>query len=111
MKDDAAVQARTIADPRPFRSLLGVAVTALLLLLLTAGAKGFQDLETAKERELELRQRISKTRERILELKGQVERLQKDPGTLESLARERMWMAKPTDVVIVLPPATAPAAH
>lgn len=103
------MQATTIADPRPFRSLLGLAVTALLLLLLTAGAKGFQDLATAKERELELRARISESRARILELEGEVQRLQQDPGTLESLARERLWMAQPTDVVIVLPPPASPA--
>ncbi len=98
------MQASTIADPRPFRSLLTVAVAALLLLLVAFGAKGYQDLKSAQARELELEARIAEKEARIAELEQRVHRLGGDPATLERLAREELWMARPADVVIVLPP-------
>ncbi len=98
------MQASTIADPRPFRSLLTVAVAALLLLLAAFGAKGYQDLKAAQARESELEARIAEKQARIAALARRVERLAGDPATLERLAREELWMARPADVVIVLPP-------
>lgn len=98
------MQASTIADPRPFRSLLTVAVAALLLLLAAFGAKSYQDLKAAQARELELEARIAEKQAHIAALARRVERLGGDPATLERLAREELWMARPADVVIVLPP-------
>lgn len=98
------MQASTIADPRPFRSLLTVAVAALLLLLAAFGAKSYQDLKAAQARELELEARIAEKEAHIAALTRRVERLGGDPATLERLAREELWMARPRDVVIVLPP-------
>lgn len=97
------MQAATIADPRPFRSLLAVAVVTLLLLLGGAGLKSYRDLEAARRHEQALQAEIAATRTHIQTLDRQVRRLEKDPATLERLAREELWMAKPEDVVIVLP--------
>lgn len=97
------MQAHSLDDPRPFRSLLSVGVAALLLLLVAAGAKGYQDLRIAQEREHELKARIALRHARINELERRVEALAKDPAALERLAREELWMARPGDVVIVLP--------
>ncbi len=99
------MQAATIADPRPFRSLLAVAVTVLLLLLGAAGFKGYRDLDAARQHERELKAQIDATLERIQALERRVQRLDKDPALLERLAREELWMARPGDVVIVLPTA------
>ena len=84
-------------------------VAALLLLLAAAGAKGYQDLRIAQQRELDLKGRIGERRARIGELERRVEALGTDPAALERLAREDLWMARPGDVVIVLP-ASAPSA-
>lgn len=100
------MQAHSLDDPRPFRSLLSVGVAALLLLLVAAGAKGFQDLKIAQERELQLKARIAQRLARIDELERRVEALSQDPAALERLAREELWMARPGDVVIVLPAST-----
>lgn len=97
------MQAHSLDDPRPFRSLLSVGVAALLLLLVAAGAKGYQDLRIAQEREHVLQERITKRHARIDELERQVEALAEDPAALERLAREELWMARPDDVVIVMP--------
>lgn len=102
------MQARTLDDPRPFRSLLSVGVAALLLLLVAAGAKGYQDLRIAQSRELDLKQRITQSQDRIDRLKRRVQALEKDPAALERLAREELWMARPDDVVIVLPDTSGP---
>lgn len=105
------MQARSLDDPRPFRSLLSVGVAALLLLLVAAGAKGYQDLRIAQNRELDLKQRITQSQDRIDQLKRRVEALAKDPAALERLAREELWMARPEDVVIVLPAAPNTPQH
>lgn len=97
------MQASSIDDPRPFRLVLAGVVALLLLLLGFAGAKSYQDLETARREQRELEGHIEATRTSIERLKHRIERLEKDPDTLERLAREELWMARPDDVVIVLP--------
>jgi cell division protein FtsB len=101
------MQATSVADPRPFRAILGVAVAALLLLVAVAGLRSWRDLEAARRRERELAASIEATRAEISTLERRLERLGKDPILLERLAREDLWMAWPDDVVIVLPAAGA----
>lgn len=97
------MQATSVDDPRPFRTVLAVAVALLLLLLGFAGLKSYQDLEAARRQERRLRQEIATSREQIETLEERVRLLEDDPVTLERLAREELWMARPDDVVILLP--------
>ena len=91
------------ARPRPLRALLGAVVVFLLLVLATAGLKGYRDLAATQAREQELSLRVAETEARIAALKRRIERLKNDPATLERLAREELGLVRPTDVVIVLP--------
>jgi cell division protein FtsB len=97
------MQATSVADPRPFRTILVVAVSALLLLVAVAGLRSYRDLEAARGRERELAAKIEATRAEITALRQRLRRLEEDPVLLECLAREELWMARPDDVVIVLP--------
>jgi cell division protein FtsB len=99
------MQAASVADPRPFRRILALAVSALLLLVGVAGLRSYRDLETARGRERDLSSRIEAVRAEIAVLKRRLRLLEEDPVLLERLAREELWMARPEDVVIVLPPA------
>lgn len=92
-----------MSEGRSFQSLLTAGLVALLLLLGAAGLKSYQDFEQAQAREAELRAKIEAEQARIAELAEKVERLEKDPRTLERLARETLWMGKPGEVVILLP--------
>ena len=82
--------------------LLFVAVLAM------AGTKSYRDLEAARQHKRLLETRIEATRGEIARLRSRTERLRNDPGTLERLAREDLGMVRQGDVVIQLPPDSAP---
>jgi cell division protein FtsB len=110
------MQASSVADPRPFRTVLAVAVALLLVVVGVAGLKSYRDLAAARAQQQRLEAQIAATRAHIEALEQRVRLLADDPVTLERLAREELWMAYPDDVVIVLPAdppaptAAAPAA-
>ncbi len=97
------MQASSVADPRPFRVVLAAAVGILLLLLGVAGLRSWRDLESSRHQEAELEESIEQTLSNIQILQHRVDRLEGDSAAIESLAREELWMARPDDVVIVLP--------
>lgn len=97
------MQAVSVDDPGRFRKLLAAAVVGLLLLTAAAGLRSYRALDAARARESELAARIHTAKTDIAALETRIERLADDPITLESLAREELWMAGPGDVVIVLP--------
>ncbi|HEX4954378.1 MAG TPA: septum formation initiator family protein [Thermoanaerobaculia bacterium] len=93
-----------MGESRSYRSWLVIATIALLALLGVAGAKSYQDFEAARAQEETLKTTIAATEAEITELERKLELLEKDPSTIEKIAREELWMARPAEVVIVLPP-------
>ena len=91
-----------------FRPILGAAVLLFVAVLAMAGTKSYRDLEAARLHQQQLETKVQQTRDEIARLRGRIERLRKDPGTLERLAREDLGMVKPGDVVIELPPDPVP---
>ncbi|HYN21242.1 MAG TPA: septum formation initiator family protein [Thermoanaerobaculia bacterium] len=95
---------KTPAPPRPsFRPVVGATVFLFVALLGIAAWKSSRDLSAARERERLLETRIEATNDLIEELRGRIERLRTDPGTLERRAREDLGMVRPGDVIIELP--------
>lgn len=86
-----------------FRPILGAAVLLFVAVLAMAGTKSYRDLEAARLHKHQLETRVQQTKDEIARLRGRIELLRKDPGTLERLAREDLGMVKPGDVVIELP--------
>jgi cell division protein FtsB len=86
-----------------FRPILGAAVLLFVAVLAMAGTKSYRDLEAARQHKHLLETRIQDTQGEITRLRGRIERLRSDPGTLERLAREELGMVRPGDVVIELP--------
>jgi len=91
-----------------FRPILCAAVLLFVAVLAMAGTKSYRDLEAARLHKQQLETRVQQTRDEIARLHSRIERLRKDPGTLERLAREDLGMVKPGDVVIELPPDPVP---
>lgn len=83
--------------------MIGMVVAFMLLLLAAAGLKSWRDLQSARQRETTLMDRIRTTETKVDDLKHRIDRLRRDPVTLERAAREELGMVKPGDVVIVLP--------
>ncbi|HXO18353.1 MAG TPA: septum formation initiator family protein [Thermoanaerobaculia bacterium] len=95
------------ARPDSLRSVLGVGVLFVSVLLVFAGVKSHRDLAAARDRERSLQGTIRGTQERIDRLRGRIGSLRDDPEMLERLAREELGLARAGDVVIVLPPENA----
>ena len=89
--------------PQRRRTLLATLGVLSLLALSVASFDSYRDLRTGRDRELELQRQIADSERRIELLEQRVERLRHDPATIEQLAREELMMARPGEVVIVLP--------
>ena len=92
--------------PRPpgalrafFQALYAVALIALA----SAALKGWGDHQRAVARERALEAEIAATEARIATLKLRIDRLQRDPTTLDRVAREELGLVRPEEVVIMLP--------
>ena len=92
----------TVAQVTGFRAALTIAVGFVAVLLVTAGAKGYRDLESVRNREAVLQGRIASSESEIERLERRLELLRSDPDTLERLAREELGMVRPGEKVIVL---------
>ena len=90
-------------EDRPVRSATVAAVLFLVLVLAVAGAHSYRDLERARERRAKLEASIAATEARVEALERRIHRLKDDPLMLERLAREELGLARPGEVVIVVP--------
>lgn len=90
-------------SPRPLRSAATVAVAVALLALAAAGLKSWRDYERALQREAALAASIAESERRIRQLEHRIENLDRDPATLDRLAREELGLVRPDEVVVVLP--------
>ncbi len=82
--------------------VLGALLLAVILVLL-ADLKSYRDLQAAQASEADLEERIAETRARVEALAERRDLLLEDPATLERLAREELTMARPDEVVLLLP--------
>lgn len=97
------------AAPSSFRSVLGVTVAFLCVLLLIAALASYREWNTMRQQERQLRQQIEQTRARVEVLQSTVDRLEhldspREHITLERLARQELGLVRPGDVVVLLPP-------
>ncbi|MEM9290850.1 MAG: septum formation initiator family protein [Acidobacteriota bacterium] len=90
---------------RPWRVLAYLVVGALVLLLALAVMKGYRDLDLAREKVRELEDREAAARQRVEELEERLRRVRGEDAALEELAREELGLARPGDIVLVLPEA------
>jgi cell division protein FtsB len=92
----------TVTQVTRFRAALAIAVGFVAVLLVTAGAKGYRDLESVRDREALLQGRIASSESEIERLERRLELLRSAPDTLERMARETLGMVRPGEKVIVL---------
>lgn len=86
-----------------FRVVLVGAAAAVFVILVLAGYDSSRDLARLKARESQLLTRLRGTESNIAELRDRISRLRSDPYTLERFAREDLGLARPGEIVVVLP--------
>ena len=99
--DPAAAAAPPPRERSPF--LLALAVIAVLVAVGAASLRSWRDLAEQRAHEAELAASIAKTEATVRQLEERNRRLEKDPVTLERLARQELGLVKPDDLVVVFP--------
>jgi len=79
-----------------------VAIFLLATLFTTFfGKKGFLDIQKSKKRYQELQAQIQDLTAQKEKLEAEIRELEKNPAALEKEAREKLWLIKPDEKVIV----------
>ncbi|HZX09483.1 MAG TPA: septum formation initiator family protein [Acidobacteriota bacterium] len=88
-----------------FRKNLYTAGLAFLFFVLIMvsffGKNGLLDTYKAKQKKQELIERAEQLEAEKQELQKEIEELKKNPQTLEKKAREKLWLVKPEEIVVV----------
>jgi len=85
-------------------ALMVAAVVVLWVGYLVAGPNGYLALREREREAQALRDDIHRLTLENMRLSGRVEALQNDPREVERVARQEMKLARPGEVIFVLPP-------
>lgn len=75
-----------------------------LLALLIWGKGGVLDLVALRRQVRDLQAEVQQLQDQNARLKEQIQTLQSDPSAYEAIARERLFLKKPGEVILYLPP-------
>jgi len=75
----------------------------LVVLLITSffGKKGIIEIFRAQERHEELTKEVECLKQKKKKLERELEELEKNPKAVEKKAREKLWLMKPDELVII----------
>lgn len=100
---------KSMAPPRPQgslgrRALNYVLVFATVVLLVDAlvGERGLVETMRARQRSAELQSSVGRMREENARLRSLADRLDSDPQTIESVAREKLGLIRPGEKLVVV---------
>ena len=90
--------------------LLGIGFIILAIFVTVLfGKKGYMDILQARKKYAALEEeRAAMERQRAL-LEWEIERLKTDPSAVEKAAREKLWMVRPDEIIVVFSRAATPA--
>jgi cell division protein FtsB len=90
--------------------LLGIGFVILAIFVTVLfGKKGYMDILQARKRYAALEEeRVAMERRRAF-LEWEIERLKTDPSAVEKAAREKLWMVRPDEIIVVFSRSAAPA--
>ncbi len=77
---------------------------AIAVLIFVVFLPGYTKLQDLKQKNLEFEERIKQLKEENSVLSIKIERLQKDPASLEKVAREKMGVVRKGEVVYKINP-------
>lgn len=86
--------------------ILGIACLFLIMVVTSVfGKKGVMDIHRARQRLAELQAETLKLQQQKARLEAEIHELETNPRAVEKEARERLWLIKPGEKVIVVPKA------
>lgn len=86
--------------------ILGIACLFLIMVVTSVfGKKGVMDIHRARQKLAELQAETLKLQQRKARLEAEIHELKTNPRAVEKEARERLWLIKPGEKVIVVPKA------
>ncbi|MBC7363842.1 MAG: septum formation initiator family protein [Candidatus Aminicenantes bacterium] len=81
---------------------LFLAVFLLSTLVVTFfGKKGYVDIQRARKRYLELQIEVNKLTREKEKLEEEIKKLETNPGAIEKEAREKLWLVRPDEKILV----------
>jgi len=99
------------SPPRKYKGRFALAGAALLLLATAAvfGDNGFVHLRELQHAQAQLEHRVFELQQTNEQLREHVRRLESDDVLLEKIARERLGLVHPGEIIYRVRPSTAPA--
>ncbi|MGD0695772.1 MAG: septum formation initiator family protein [Terriglobia bacterium] len=93
------------ADPRLHRGAILILALACIALIVHEifGEHGYLALRREQQELNQLQQQIQQLQQENRELESQIKALKSDPKAIEKLARERMGMARPGEIIVTMP--------
>ncbi len=88
------------------RNLLKVLAATIFLAgtaALVFGERGLMDVHRSRQDLQDIRAKVKAKKEAVARLQSEVTRLETDPEALERVAREQLNLAKPGEIIILLP--------
>lgn len=99
-KDRRVVRPKMTAKKKFFYLLLAVFLLSTLVTTFF-GKKGYVDIQRAQKRYLELQVEVNKLTREKEKLEEEIKKLESDPRAIEKEAREKLWLIKPEEKVLV----------
>ncbi len=89
--------------PKPAKIAAAVVVFLLFVLLVTTvfGKKGLFEIARARRTYAELEKEIGRLKEEKARLEKEIAALESDPGAIEREAREKLWLMRPDEKVVL----------
>lgn len=100
MVESVKFREKTPARKKFFYLLVGILLLATLVTTFF-GKKGFLDIQRSKKRYLELQAQIQELTRQKEKLEEEIRILENNPRALEKEAREKLWLMKPEEKVII----------
>ncbi|MBC7361550.1 MAG: septum formation initiator family protein [Candidatus Aminicenantes bacterium] len=100
MVEPVRVKKKTPTKKKFFYLLVGILLLATLVTTFF-GKKGFLDIQRSKKRYFELQAQIQELTRQKENLEAEIKVLETNPRALEKEAREKLWLIKPEEKVII----------
>ncbi len=92
---------KKVSWPARAAVLLGAFVLVVLLITTIFGKKGLIEIYKSRRSYVDLQKDIERLKEEKIRLEREIAALEADPKSVEREARDRLWLVKPDEKIVV----------